>query len=66
MVQVVFRSFLSLVPNRWRYALRYRHYSSQGRRNDFGLGGLKSPYRFLGGLNRLFREFLLRKNDLLG
>ena len=32
----------------------------------FGLGGLKSLYRLLGGLNRLFREFLLGENDLLG
>ena len=31
-----------------------------------GLGGLKSLYRFLGGINRLFREFLLGENDLLG
>ena len=31
----------------------------------FGLGGLKSLYRFLEGLNRLFREFLLGENDLL-
>ena len=32
----------------------------------FGLGGLKSLHRFLGGLNRLFREFLLGANDMLG
>ena len=38
----------------------------QGRRNDFWVGGLKSLYRFLGGLNRLFCEFLLEENDLLG
>ena len=38
----------------------------QGRRNDFWVGGLKSLYRFLGGPNRLFREFLLEENDLLG
>ena len=38
----------------------------QGRRNDFWVGGLNSLYRFLGGLNRLFREFLLEENDLLG
>ena len=38
---------------------------SRGSGMIFELGGLKSLYRFLGGLNRLFREFLLGKNDLL-
>ena len=32
----------------WRYRF------GQGWRNDFGLGGLKSLYQFLGGLNLLF------------
>ena len=39
---------------------------TQGRRNGFWVGGTQVTQSIFGGLNRLFREFLLGENDLLG
>ena len=44
---------------------RRRHYCYQGRRNDSWVGGAQVTLSIFWGLNRLFREFLLRENDLL-